>query len=196
MKILAFGDTHGNINYIKRIIEKIKREKPDVVVCSGDLTNFGQNIKKYINIFPEDVLMLMVPGNHESSELLDEVNKRKNLINLHKKSFENNNYIFFGYGEGGFSYVDKEFDVTSKRFKEYIKDKKVVLVTHAPPYGTGLDFLPTLGNRGNKSIRNFIDEVNPVLCISGHLHENSGKSFKLKNSLLINPGPLGKLIEV
>lgn len=195
MKILAFGDTHGDIVYIEGIIKKIKKDKPEIVICSGDLTNFGNNIMGCINKFPDDVLFLIVPGNHESSELLDSINK-KNIINLHKRSFEVQNFIFFGYGEGGFSYLDNEFESVSKKFKKHTNGKKVVLVTHAPPFDTGLDYLPRLGNRGNKSIRKFIDEINPVLCISGHLHENAGKLFKLENSVLINPGPLGKLIEV
>ncbi|MFH1209385.1 MAG: metallophosphoesterase [archaeon] len=195
MKILAFGDTHGNISYINRIIKLINDKKPDLLICSGDLTNFGGDIKKYVNMFPEDILMLMVPGNHESSELLDSLNN-KNLINLHKKSFETDDYIFFGYGEGGFSYVDKEFEDTYNKFKKNVNGKKIILITHAPPFDTAIDYLPRLGNRGNKSFRNFIDELNPLLCVSGHFHENSGKSFKLKETILVNPGPLGKLIEI
>lgn len=195
MRIFAFGDTHGSLDLLDKVINKIKVSKPDVIICSGDLTNFGNKFEEFINKFPNDILMLIVPGNHESNELLENINNR-NIINLHKKSFETQDYIFFGYGEGGFSYLDKDFEITSKKFIDYTKSKKVVLITHAPPFDSGLDYLPGLGNRGNKSIRSFIDEVNPILCICGHLHENAGKLFKLKNSFLINPGPLGKLIEI
>jgi len=75
------------------------------------------------------------------------------------------------------------------------KGKKIILVTHAPPYRTNLDNIEG-DSCGNKAIRNFIDKVKPDLVISGHLHENAGKGDKIKNTRLINPGPFGKIIVI
>jgi Icc-related predicted phosphoesterase len=76
-----------------------------------------------------------------------------------------------------------------------IKKDKVILVTHAPPYNTKVDRIN--GNLcGNKSIRNFISEVKPVLAVCGHLHETAGKRDKIGKTLVINPGYKGMVIDL
>ena len=75
------------------------------------------------------------------------------------------------------------------------KDKKIILLTHAPPYRTKLDKLGR-NYAGNKSFRNFIEKYKIDLHICGHLHENFGKEDKIKNTKIINPGPFGKIVEI
>ena len=95
--------------------------------------------------------------------------------------------------------TDREFEkAANSRFKKLInhnKDKKIVLVTHAPPYKTRLDKLAG-GHCGNKSIRQFIDKNRIDLLICGHLHENFGKEDRIKKTKCINPGPFGKIVEI
>ena len=85
-----------------------------------------------------------------------------------------------------------------KQFKKWIKEskaKKVVLVTHAPPYGTKLDDL--YGESvGNISFRKFLvnGAVDMLLC--GHLHENFNKKDMLNKTIIINAGPNGKIITI
>jgi len=38
--------------------------------------------------------------------------------------------------------------------------------------------------------------MNPVLVLCGHFHENFRKQDKIKNTLIINPGPDGTIINV
>ena len=54
-----------------------------------------------------------------------------------------------------------------------------------------------IGHSGNKSIKKFIMSERPNLVICGHLHENFGVIDKIgKNSMLVNPGAKGKIIEI
>ena len=104
-------------------------------------------------------------------------------------------YCLGGYGGGGFSMVDKEFEKISKKFEKEIKknkDKKVILVTHAPPYKTNIDRIIE-DPCGNKSIKNFILKVKPNLVIAGHIHECAGKEDKVGKTEVMNPGPYGKI---
>ena len=72
---------------------------------------------------------------------------------------------------------------------------KVVFVTHQPPYGTKID--KVYGHfAGNKSFTGFIKETQPILAISGHLHETAGKKDMIGKTLVINPGPKGTLIKL
>jgi len=201
MKLLAFVDLHGSSKALKKIKEKSK--KADIIICAGDLTIFETNLDKLL--FQLDKLkkpVLIIPGNHESEDSINQLSKMfDNIINIDEKPYETNNHIFIGYGGGGFSMVDKHFIKTSKKFEKKIrkfrtdKEKKAVLVTHAPPYKTNIDKI--LGEPcGNKSIKNFIIKAKPDLAISGHLHETAGKEDKIKNTIVINPGPYGKIIEI
>jgi Icc-related predicted phosphoesterase len=101
-----------------------------------------------------------------------------------------------GYGGGGFSFIDKKFEKIAKRFKKLIKkDDKIILVSHAPPYGTKVDMIGR-EHCGNKSIRKFVDKEKPDLVICGHLHECAGKEDKIGKTRIVNPSYKGKVIEI
>ena len=196
MKILAFVDMHGSNKALEKIKDRAK--DVDIIVCAGDLTIFENEMEKLmmqLNKLKKPVLM--IPGNHEDEQDLSQLCRVfDNITDINEKSFVFGEHIFFGYGGGGFSMVDSHFDKLSKKFiKEIDKDKKVVLVTHAPPYKTKIDKIID-EHCGNKGIKNFILKVKPVLAISGHLHENAGKEDKVMGSKVINPGPFGKIISL
>lgn len=199
MKLLTFTDVHGSLHALKRIEQKTKTQNPDLLVCAGDISIFEQGIlglMKRLNKLNKKVII--IHGNHEDCPTLVKCSKLfKNIIYIHKKSFIKNDVLFLGYGGGGFSIVDREFDrIVKNRFKKVIKGgkgKKIVLVTHAPPYKTILDELAE-GHCGNKSIRNFIEKNKIDLLICGHLHENFGKEDRIGKTKAINPGPFGKIV--
>lgn len=199
MKLLAFVDLHSDLKQLKVLIAKAKEKQPDLLVCAGDISDFGRDIE---NIFKElsllKIPMLIIPGNHESASSIDYLCKKfKFAVNIHRGCYEVNEYSFFGYGESGFTEEDPDFDKLAAKFKKEINEKKkVILVTHAPVYGTKTDYISSLGHRGNKSIRRFIEEVNPKLVICGHFHETATQIDRIKNTVVINPGKFGKIILV
>ncbi|MDP7179688.1 MAG: metallophosphoesterase [Candidatus Woesearchaeota archaeon] len=200
MKILAFTDTHGSMKAMKEIAEKAVKEKVDLLVCAGDVSIFEQGLEYLLQRFDKiGIPMLIIPGNHETEEELEKVSSKfENINHIQGKHYERDDVLFFGYGGGGFSIVDPDFVKKGKEFEEKIKKsgvKKVVLVTHAPPHNTKIDRL-SKESVGNKSIRQFIDKVKPVLVISGHLHENAGKEDKVGKTKVINPGPFGKVLNI
>ncbi|MAF51144.1 MAG: hypothetical protein CMH64_03560 [Nanoarchaeota archaeon] len=199
MKILAFTDLHDNKKAIKKIIKDAKEENPDILICAGDLSNFGTNFKKLLLEFKKaKTRLLIIPGNHETGDQVKNACKKtKFAISIHKGIYQLGKYLFMGYGEEGFVKEDKEFEHLAKSFKKEIKkDSKVILVTHAPPYKTKLDYLETTkDHHGNNSIRKFINLTKPILSICGHLHENENKIDKIKETIILNPGK-GKIIEI
>lgn len=199
MKLLAFTDIHGSLPALKRIEQKVKTQNPDLLVCAGDLTIFEHGIVgiiKRLNNLNKKIII--IHGNHENESTFIRCSRiYKNVIFIHKNHIFVDDVLFIGYGGGGFSMVDKEFDKIAKtKFKKIIKnnkDKKIILVTHAPPYRTKVD---KIGRRyvGNKSIRNFVDKNKIDLLICGHLHENFGKEDNIGKTKIINPGMFGKII--
>ena len=201
MKILAFTDIHGSLLALRRIEQKVKSQNPDLLVCAGDISIFEHGIiglMRRLNKLNKNIIIIQ--GNHEDERTFNKLSGFfKNIIFIHKKNFLHEGYLFLGYGGGGFSVVDKEFEKLAKfKFEQIIKnnaDKKIILVTHAPPYKTKLDKLAG-GHCGNKSIRQFVEKNRIDLMICGHLHENFGKEDKIGKTKVINPGPFGKIVEI
>ena len=198
MKLLAFTDIHGSLSALRRIEQKTIAQKPDLLVCAGDISIFEHGIVGLIRRLNKlNKKVIIIHGNHEDASTYIKLSRLfKNIIFIHKNYFIEDNILFLGYGGGGFSIVDKEFEKISHKFKELIKnnkDKKIILVTHAPPYKTRLDKLVG-GHCGNKSIKHFVEKSKVDLLICGHLHENFGKEDKIGKTKVINPGMFGKSI--
>lgn len=199
MKILAFADTHGDLSAMENLKRIVKEKKIDLAICAGDYTFFEQHIeimtKKLSELGTE---VLVIHGNHEYDEVAEVLCKKyKNLHFMHNKVKKIGNYVFMGHGGGGFSLRDNEFvEEMSKLIKKTEKGDKIVLVTHAPPYGTKLDIVPGCGHVGNKDYVDFIKNNNVILAVCGHIHEGFGKEDKISKARVISPGFKGKIVEL
>ena len=194
MRILAFTDLHGNKRAVASLLKKASTA--DILVCAGDISDWGEHDKIILKELQKaDKPMILLPGNHEiREELAKTVKSFDYIIYLHKGCYQLGDYIFFGYGNMGFSEEEKEFDSIAKQFKKTLNKKnKVVLITHGPPHGTDLDFIHGR-HVGCKSITRFIEDIQPLLSISGHIHETFGVKQVKGNTLMINPGPEGKML--
>ncbi len=190
MKIIAFTDLHASQRKLSHIEGLIKLKKPDLLICSGDISVFGKeltSVLRKINSF--NIKTLIIPGNHELEEELEEVSKRyDNLIDIHKKFYEFKGFQFFGLGSGGFAQKNLEFEKQFTKLKQKIKDPaKFVFISHGPAYKTKVDKIEK-DYVGSISIRKFIELTKPVLAISGHIHETEHLEDKIKSTRLINPG--------
>lgn len=67
----------------------------------------------------------------------------------------------------------------------------MILVSHQPPYNTKADALPNGMHVGSKSVRNFIEQYQPLVCFTGHIHEGIGIDA-IGDCKIINPGPVFK----
>lgn len=200
MKILAFVDSHTSVKALRRIRQKVNREKPDLIICGGDISIFEHGVE-YALYFLDKLKkpVLVVHGNHESENFLRKACKLfRNITFIHRKCYKANDVIIFGYGGGGFELTDRAFRKTAKKFEKIIqknKGKKIILLTHAPPYGTKVDKI--VGQyAGNKDITNFVKKNKVDYLICGHLHENFGKKDKIKKTIVMNPGPFGKILTI
>jgi len=198
MKILTFSDLHGSLKLIKKIAVTAKKEGVDYIICAGDLTVFGDSMQMLVDKIDEiGFPVIMLHGNHEDcNELRKACQGKTNIKFMHKQVLKVGDYVILAYGGGGFSMRDVEFERWTKDVMRSIgKDKKIILVTHAPPYATKLDIILE-ESVGNKSIKEFIQRVQPKLAISGHLHEHAYETEKVGETLIVNAGPGGSLLEV
>jgi Icc-related predicted phosphoesterase len=202
MKIFAFTDTHGNTRFNNELSRKAALA--DIIVCPGDFTVFENDMDRILRFI--DGLgkpVVLIHGNHESeSNLLAVLRSFKNIHFIHKTYFIYGEYLFFGYGGDGFSMSDNRFDVVLEVFmkelsaieKKNSKKYKLIFITHGPPHNTTLDKI--YGHVGNLNYRRFIEQHQPLLAISGHIHETFYAEDRIGKTMLINPGPEGRIIEL
>jgi len=112
MKILAFVDLHNSLSALGKIKQKAKKEKPDLIVCAGDLTIFEHSLDYLLSILNRlNIPILIINGNHESIKSMKAAcSLFKNIEFIHDKVVRKNDLVFFGYGGGGFSTIDKDFE--------------------------------------------------------------------------------------
>ncbi len=193
MRILSFVDMHGSVNAFKKIKEKA--ENSDIIICAGDFSVWGkaqESILRQFNSLKKP--FIIIPGNHESdAELKSFCREFKNLSYAHKRLLKVDDFLIIGYGGGGFSQREEGFEDFVEDVKEELKNKKIILVTHGPPYGTEVDKINS-DYKGCKSFKKFIDKYNPLIHICGHLHETWGKKQLYNNTLILNPGPVGRIV--
>lgn len=197
MKILVFGDNHGDLFSFLRVHEKSK--EVEIAICLGDFTYFSEDLEpilEIINAMPKKILL--THGNHESEQEVREISKKhKNIEFLHKEIVKVGDYKIIFYGGGGFSHIDEEFEQFIKDIQQEIEDPaKTILVLHAPPANTKLDIPFSDYHSGTLSFREFIEEKQPLAVFAGHIHETFGKKDIIKDTKLFNPGPEGMIIDL
>lgn len=202
MNILAVSDPHGDSTAMRKIASSAK--KADIVLIAGDLTLFERDLRKILsrlNRIKKPVLV--IPGNHESPALLKRESERyRHIFYIDCGYYLVDNYLFMGCAGNGFARNDPEFRRCTKKFEKHlmdrrkkIKDLKYILMTHALPYKTKVDYMYG-GHFGNKTVRDFIVWTQPDLAVCGHFHETFGKRDKIKKTIVMNPGPFGKIIKL
>ncbi len=198
MKILAFTDLHAGVTAYKKIVDKIKKEKPDYVFCLGDFTIFEQNIDPVLRKISElKKPVYLIHGNHETDVIVKKLCKRyPNVKFVHRTLNKLGDYTLIAHGGGGFYGQGKL--AGDKDFEKFVRENKtklhgkLILITHAPPGYTKLDYLEWLDDHaGCASYAAFIKQYQPVLALSGHLHENFGVKYKAGKTIICNPGPEG-----
>ncbi|MBS3138648.1 metallophosphoesterase family protein [Candidatus Woesearchaeota archaeon] len=197
MKFMAFSDVHADMGVAERLVKRAQKDDIELVVCAGDFTVFERQLKPMLRLF--DTIgkpVILIPGNHEApKELEKNLSSRKHIVYAHKKLIRMQGITFLGWGTDGFLRYSDDFRIIARQWRQELTkdDQKIVLITHAPPFGTVLDKLEN-DYVGNKDIRQAIERIKPNISISGHIHENEGKKDTIGDTLCVNPGWKGMVL--
>jgi Icc-related predicted phosphoesterase len=66
---------------------------------------------------------------------------------------------------------------------------KLLLVCHTPPHGTATDVVGAGVHVGSTAVREFIERVQPDVCLTGHIHEARAEDV-IGRTRIVNPGAL------
>ena len=197
LRILAAGDLHGSTDIARKLSEKAKREKVDLVILAGDLHGPFQGGDVVAPFKKNHQKVIFVPGNWDSGLEIDAIK------NIHKDSAKNIDNYYVTYNDVGILGVgnkdfrlkldeEKTFKGLEKTFKR-AKPEKKILVSHMHASGTEAEFS---GIEGSKALKKAIKEFKPDLFISAHIHEAEGIEEKIGKTKVIQVGRKGKVIEI
>ena len=200
MKILASGDIHGDKRLAERLAQRAEKEKVDLVVLCGDLTQFDQDTSGIIGPFVKrKQKVVLIPGNHETLATADFLAQQYGATNLHGYSIKSGDVGLFGCGGANIGInqlTEKEIYDILKKGNDYLKDsRKRIMVTHVHPTGTAMEkftqFFP-----GSKGVKKAVDTFKPDILLCSHVHEAEGIEEMVGKTKVINVGKEGKIIEL
>ncbi|MDD5417491.1 MAG: metallophosphoesterase [Candidatus Nanoarchaeia archaeon] len=200
-KILAASDIHGDRKAIERIVKRAGENKVDVVVLCGDILLSDFDADNMVGLLADNgIETLIIPGNHETDATVEFLSALyKPLIkNIHCKTHVKNDVGFFGCGGANIGLFQLDDAYTKNKLKyshEIIKNlNKKIMVTHAPPFDTKVDDLGVPA--GSEGVREAIEELQPDLCLCGHIHETAGLTDRIGRTKIINVGKNGVIIDI
>ena len=207
MRICAFSDMHGNLDF--------KVEPCDVVMICGDIVPlyiqrhlvdsevwFRDVFIPWCNELPCERVVL-VAGNHDFAfetvpgKMKDHLKDQDKIVYLDCETYEYDGYVIFGtpmckiFGNWAFMYTQEE---QKDKYDRYLSalDKVDILMTHDAPYGTSDILLqedcPWADGEhiGNKALADFVSELKPRLYIHGHLHSTNHELEKIGDTSVYN----------
>ncbi len=200
MRALILSDTHGRNEVFLKASSLAKRLKVELILICGDITNFGHVTQAASLLTPLTAMnlpLLYVPGNCDLSSFLKE--KIKKTQNLHAKYRKIKDITFIGVGCAPFSYLHtpSEFpenwlmNSLKRGFERCSSEKKLIVLSHTPPFNTKVDLAYMNQHIGSKSIRRFVEEKRPLAVFCGHVQEAQGID-QIGETLVVNPGPTKK----
>ncbi len=188
MKLLVLTDLHQKTNMIPWINDLIDTERPDAVLCLGDVTDLGTTEDAVSIISSIHGKKYVLPGNCDTWDVPQAISSI--AVNMHGRSTEILGHYMAGLGGGTISPFNSPFELTENEIDSGLRPiskKGMILMTHAPAFDT-LDHILNGTPVGSHAIRKIIDDFEPILAVSGHIHEDIGIK-KIGKTICVNPGP-------
>jgi Icc-related predicted phosphoesterase len=167
----------------------------------------------------------VMPGNDDEEFVGEAIDAAQLVCNHDERVADFADYKMVGYGWSNRTPWDtprekseEEIEGDLRRVLSQAGDpSRVILNAHVPPYDTGLDQAPELRDDltmviraghpnmvpvGSTAVRRIIEEFQPLLALSGHIHESRGTT-RIGRTVCVNPGSeynvgrlLGAIVEL
>jgi len=197
LKILALSDVHGDRDRLRRIVETAS--DVDVIAFCGDAAPYSDP-RAVDYLFDElertGIKSFVVPGNMDDPQAY--YRRHSDVVEvIHGKVASFHGYAFIGVGGSTPTPFRTIFELSEEHIANLLnslwpkaaKQGPVIVISHAPPYGTSCDLAHGRVHAGSKSLRKFIEEKIPLLCICGHIHESRAID-RIAATTIVNPGPV------
>ncbi|WP_338669254.1 metallophosphoesterase family protein [Pseudodesulfovibrio methanolicus] len=193
---IAFGDIHESTGLLGSVPGLAEA---DGVIVTGDLTNRGgrEAGKRVLDAVARyNPRILAQPGNMDSDGVTAYIREQDMDIHLRVRELAPGLGLMgvglstptpFGTpGEVPESTLAQWLDRTHAQADGF---DRLICVIHEPPADTALDRLGNGQHVGSPGVRAFLERVQPVLAVTGHIHEAAGVD-RIGETPVINPGML------
>jgi len=200
LKILAAGDIHGDTGLAEKLAERAQKENCDLVILCGDLTMMEQSTDNIIGPFAKrKEKVLILPGNHETVATADFLAELYGMKNLHGYSVKYKDVGIFGCGGAniGLFQLDEDeiYEMLKKGFEKIKYLNKIIMATHVHPSESKIEKFTDIFP-GSPGVKKAIEKFHPDILLCSHVHEAEGIEEKIGNTIVINVGKKGKIIEI
>lgn len=173
-------------------------ERADLVILTGDLTNFGE---------PADAArvvaaarrhcpnVLAITGNLDMPWVIDAL--RAEGISLHGEGRRIGDLGIFGCGGSNETPMDTPTELPDDELGRLLEAGHAMvadaptrlMICHTPPFDCTLDRLVNGTPVGSPAVRAFIERRAPDVAVVGHIHEGRGIA-RVGGTTVVNPGAL------
>ena len=186
-RFLVISDIHRRDKVKAWALRLVAERKLDGVIVLGDITHFGpaQWAEEFLRGF--NVPVYAVPGNCDPPGTVAHIDRAATL--LHGRRVETPVGAMVGYGGSNPTIFDTPFEMPEEQILRELRPLMVrgaILVVHCPPYGIN-DVTFSGLNAGSKAILQVVQEFQPRVVLSGHIHEAAGV-VEQDGTVFINPG--------
>lgn len=195
---IAFGDIHERVTAVQAL-EGLAEASG--VFLSGDLTNVGNRdsaARILAAVEARNPHILAQIGNMDTPAVERLLTER--AINVHGMVTDlGGGVCLAGVGYSTPTPFGTPSEVSETQICQWTRDvlekassfANVVLMVHTPPRGEVVDRLPSGGHVGSPGVRALIEEFQPAIVVTGHIHEGRGEE-RIGRSHVINPGDFGR----
>ena len=196
VKALIFSDIHGDL----RALQRLMAMEADYYFAAGDLATWSRGLDRCGEALRGKASQVYVlPGNHESAEQIADFCEKFGLHNFHEQTMQAGPYRLAGLGYSSPTPFNTPGEYSEEQIAERLERFSgmdgLVLICHAPPFGTDLDRVRSGLHAGSRSVREFIEKRQPAYFFCGHIHEAEGVQIEMGETRAVNVGKRGYLLE-
>ncbi|MBW2366791.1 MAG: metallophosphoesterase family protein [Deltaproteobacteria bacterium] len=191
---IGIGDVHERIDNVRKIPNLSDAQ---AVLIAGDLTNVGgkaETLRILDEVGKINTCIYAQIGNMDTPAVAAVLTEKK--INAHARIIDLGHGIgLMGLGFSSPTPFHTPSEVSEAQLARWLNDayrdaekfSNLILMAHDPPHGTKTDRLASGKPVGNRAVRRFIEDRQPAVCLTGHIHE--AKSIdRLGRTWIVNPG--------
>jgi len=173
-------------------------ESADLVIITGDITNYGsrsdaETVLRELQAINRAILG--VAGNLDQPDVARYLDDER--MSLHGRGRKVNGLGIMGLGGSNHTPFNTPWEFSEQELAAILaagfagiqEAEDFILVSHPPPVQTRTDRLRDGRHVGSRAVRTFIEKQQPLLCLTGHIHESRGRDH-IGRTLILNPGML------
>ena len=201
MRILIFSDIHGDTKSLERILAA----PADLYISAGDLSTFGRALERCgETLRPLGQKLWVIPGNHESAQDNADFCKKFGFVDFHRRVRVLEGKIgvtqWAGLGYSNPTPFDTPGEFSEEEIADALKPFEVLsplyLVVHFPPHDSQLDRVMLGRHAGSRTLRAWVERVQPAYLFCGHIHECAGKTDVIGKTQCVSLGKAGYVVEL